>query len=314
MERGDIPLKVEASFAAMKSSTISDWVGAGDSARVGRDNAALVALHADLPPGAKVLDFGCGIGRTTVGLLERYSDIYVVGTDIVPKLIEFCNHYVRPSFSNTEFHLFNVFNDHYKNYEEGVPKSTTTAAASRIEDSFFLKNAGQFHAFLAFSVFTHLDENDAKKYLSIAAQSISDDGFVLMTAFLIDGNSAAHLALGHAPYSIAPRSNIEVDRFFHGFPQDRLAFVGMPFQWLERFIRLKGLYIERVLYGSWRAGQRPQMGTESMQDLIVMRKSSTLPTDFSATRYLELNEDVKRSGMDGAWHYLRYGRNEGRKY
>lgn len=40
----------------------------------------------------------------------------------------------------------------------------------------------------------------------------------------------------------------------------------------------------------------------------------TLPTDFDAKAYLELNPDVAAAGVDPGTHYLEFGWNEGRKY
>ncbi|NYH98651.1 TylF/MycF/NovP-related O-methyltransferase [Cupriavidus plantarum] len=40
----------------------------------------------------------------------------------------------------------------------------------------------------------------------------------------------------------------------------------------------------------------------------------TLPVDFSAEDYLDLNPDVKQAGIDAVAHYLSYGHTEGRAY
>lgn len=43
-------------------------------------------------------------------------------------------------------------------------------------------------------------------------------------------------------------------------------------------------------------------------------KAITLPEDFDPAQYLALNADVARTGVDARQHYLRYGRDEGRRY
>lgn len=40
----------------------------------------------------------------------------------------------------------------------------------------------------------------------------------------------------------------------------------------------------------------------------------SLPEDFSPTKYLELHPDVQQAGLDPAFHYLKFGLNEGRAY
>jgi GT2 family glycosyltransferase len=41
---------------------------------------------------------------------------------------------------------------------------------------------------------------------------------------------------------------------------------------------------------------------------------STLPADFDPVAYLNINKDVKAEGVDPAIHYVKFGRQEGRKY
>ncbi len=45
-----------------------------------------------------------------------------------------------------------------------------------------------------------------------------------------------------------------------------------------------------------------------------MASSSHVPSDFDPAVYLRLHEDVAKSGMDAAMHYVQFGKREGRRY
>lgn len=49
-------------------------------------------------------------------------------------------------------------------------------------------------------------------------------------------------------------------------------------------------------------------------DVLHFKGGITLPKDFNAKLYLELNEDVKAAGVDPKDHWLNFGRFENRKY
>jgi hypothetical protein len=45
----------------------------------------------------------------------------------------------------------------------------------------------------------------------------------------------------------------------------------------------------------------------------LQEKWVELPTEFNATRYLEIHKDVADAEMDAAYHYITYGYKEGRR-
>lgn len=302
-------------FQRMNDGSMRNWVGLGDAGGVGRENARLIATHVNPKPGTRVLDFGCGIGRTAVALVETYGDaIEVVGTDIVPKLVDFCQTEIEPRMPNTRFQLFNVLNEHYSHHY-GSKDKDGYAEGELDEAAFFAANKGAFDLFIAFSVFTHLYDFDVLKYLKHAAESIKEDGNIMCTFFLIDAESVANLTGGHPPFSFFDNTVASEDEFFFGCVNDKLGFVGVPTPWLSRAAQACGLTIHKITYGAWRLGHVPG-GTipETFQDIVVFRKRRQLPADFDPARYRTLNQDVAESVSGASWHYLRHGREENRRY
>ncbi len=54
--------------------------------------------------------------------------------------------------------------------------------------------------------------------------------------------------------------------------------------------------------------------SNSLFDWPALTNPIRVPRDFDNDRYLALNEDVRRSGMDPRKHYLHFGHTEGRRY
>lgn len=61
--------------------------------------------------------------------------------------------------------------------------------------------------------------------------------------------------------------------------------------------------------GRWWPGRAASTGAAK-----AAATNTPLPSDFDPAQYLALNADVARTGMDARQHYLRFGRQEGRRY
>jgi hypothetical protein len=96
-------------------------------------------------------------------------------------------------------------------------------------------------------------------------------------------------------------------------PGRNLAFALFSVEAVASLAAGAGLLVERVSYGRWRGGgwsAAPLRGQHS-QDIVILRP--TLPSEFDASAYLQLHEDVAAAEDDPARHYVAYGHQEGRR-
>jgi SAM-dependent methyltransferase len=122
-----------------------------------------------------VFDFGCGCGRLARQLLqqtprpERY-----VGVDLHAGMIGWCRNHLSPAAPGFEFHHHDVYN-YWFNPGEGKPAMVPFP----VEDH-------AFSLLLAWSVFTHVTEEQCIHYLREVARVLSSEGIVHSTWFLFD--------------------------------------------------------------------------------------------------------------------------------
>jgi len=102
------------------------FTGGSDSAAdfiaYGKQQVAILEKYTNLSPSDHVLDIGCGVGRTAIGLtgfLEKKGSYD--GFDVVEKGIQWCQKGIGRDFSNFRFKHVSLFNDLYR-------KSGTDAA------------------------------------------------------------------------------------------------------------------------------------------------------------------------------------------
>src|SRR5271166_6300317 len=284
----------EAIFEAMRQSGMHDWVGGGgaDPAAASAENFACVLDNLSLRPSDRVLDFGCGIGRTSVPLADFLSTGELVGVDIVPAQIRFCRAEIASRFRNASFYCTNARNPHY---DRLISENDIVIS----EDDFLKNHAASFDLVVAYSVFTHFDPPMAAKYLSFLKQLTKEDGWLFLSWFFDHKANPSDRRL----------SNGEDFRDL-----GNLAFALFSPQLFEELVADAGLQIRRVTYGYWREG-RPNVTLkgEHPQDIAILYRPIELPVDFDPVRYLELHRDVAEAGVDPVRHYLDHGRREGRR-
>ena len=141
----------------MRQSQMNNWMGGGDPAVIGAATFTSIIENLALRRDAAVLDFGCGIGRTSIHLAEFLNGGQVVGSDIVPGAIQFCREQFAHVFANATFYCLQASNPLYAN-PLYAPYVTATAEATQTidEELFFLKYRDAFDLIVAGSVFTIL--------------------------------------------------------------------------------------------------------------------------------------------------------------
>ena len=113
---------------------------------------ALAKVGKDINSFQRILDFGCGCGRTLIGLANIVQPSTLFGTDIDAEAIEWCRHHL-----------------HFASFETNDPLPPLNHPA----DTFDL--------IYAISVFTHLNEDYQFAWLSELERVTKSKGYVLLT-------------------------------------------------------------------------------------------------------------------------------------
>jgi cyclopropane fatty-acyl-phospholipid synthase-like methyltransferase len=137
--------------------------------RTATDDVRRLELLAGLTSDSALLDWGCGAGRLGIGVREhlgRIRDYH--GVDIQPELIDWANtNLAAPGF---RFTLVDVANERYN--PDGAPERTIAAEPNSVD------------VFYAYSVFSHMNDEDTPAYLQLIAQALTEDGHAFVTCFV----------------------------------------------------------------------------------------------------------------------------------
>lgn len=209
-------------------------VGEGDFGAVGEAFVHYLQALAELKATDRVLDIGCGIGRTARVLArELRSPGSYDGFDIVPGSIEWCKKHYRRTGAPFRFKLADVRNTAYN------PGGVDSAA-----DYTFPYPDAAFDLVIAISVFTHLLPENAERYLSEACRVLAPGGRMLLTWFLLADEPASSPDLDFRPMGgVASVINTEN-------PEAAIAYRE---QWVRERVADNDLTLrEPIHYGSWR--------------------------------------------------------------
>ena len=123
------------------------------------------------PDHATVLEIGCGCGRAARVLVNnRWINRYI-GFDVIRRSIEWCRCHIAPYWHGTaEFHWFDLYSGEYNPLGGIHARQFTFPCKDGAADIVF-----------AASVFTHLLEPDAVRYLEETRRVLSTRGTALLS-------------------------------------------------------------------------------------------------------------------------------------
>jgi SAM-dependent methyltransferase len=120
-----------------------------------------------------ILDIGCGVRFTQTIVNRRIPIRSYTGVEVHRPIVDFLKETVEPFDPRFRFIHWDVYNAMFN-----------PGPSPRLESIVESPAAGSFDVIWLFSVFTHLDERDARAMLRLLRRSIRPDGSLLFTAFI----------------------------------------------------------------------------------------------------------------------------------
>ena len=174
---------------------------------------------------SSLLDWGCGAGRLAVGVREKLGRIRDYhGVDIQPELIAWAEaNLAGPGF---RFTCLDVGNERYN--PDGSTERTLAAEPASVD------------VFYAYSVFSHMNDEDTPAYLRLIGEALAPTGRALVTCFVEeDVPDWEENPAGYGP--LEWKGRLHCTRF------SRRHF--------EDHVRAAGLAVDRFEYGRETDGQ-----------------------------------------------------------
>ena len=229
-------------------------VGAGDFVAVGEEFLGYLR-ELGLSPESRLLDAGCGIGRLAIPMSAYLSERGGYdGFDVVSADIRWCRKKLGRRHPNFRFVHADVRNGRYN-----------PAGRIRPEEYVFPFREGTFDFVVATSLFTHLLEGAARRYLDEIARVLAPGGRSLVTCFLLDDASRGAIAGGRADFTFHVAAG---EARLHDAAEPEAA-VAYERTWVERRHLEAGLEVEGSVWrGSWT--HLPECVT--YQDVVIARK------------------------------------------
>lgn len=219
-----------------------------------------------LRPDSDVLDIGCGVGRIAIALVPRLPDGRYEGFDVVPEFIRWCSREITPRHPNFRFQVADVRNRQY-NRNGGRPPA---------EYEFPFPDAS-FDLALATSVFTHIEPDGVRRYLSEAYRVLRPGGSFLCTFFLVDAEVEGLLGRGRSAFRLDHRrrdaggteylaADDRVPEFCIGIEESQLLAAAAAVGFESDPVIVRGRWSGRTV-----AGDAPY------QDLLTLRRPLAPP-------------------------------------
>lgn len=174
---------------------------------------------AGLNENSRLLDWGCGAGRLAIGVREHFDSGRIAeyhGVDVQPELIEWASaNLTAPGF---RFTCVDVSNERYN--PDGQPDRTIAAGPGSVD------------VFYAYSVFSHMNDDDTPAYLRLIGQALSAQGRAFVTCFVEEGVPAwEENPDGYGP--LEWKGRLHCTRFERRHFEDHVAAAGMA---VDRFV------------------------------------------------------------------------------
>ncbi|MEA2266189.1 MAG: hypothetical protein QOE27_1772 [Solirubrobacteraceae bacterium] len=232
-------------------------VGHGDFRAVGEIVLAQLIEVGGLAPTDRVLDVGCGTGRTAVPLAGFLDGGTYAGFDVSRPAIDWCRSSVAARHPNFSFRVVDVANSHYN------PAGGLDAAQLA-----FPYPDEAFDFALATSVFTHMRPGGFLNYAGELGRVLAPGGTFFGTFFLLNAHTARALDQGTAAIDLPAVLADAGTEYRTMDPRSPETAVALEQEFVVEGLRRAGLEVTGVRPGLW-SGDPEGV---AYQDIVVARR------------------------------------------
>lgn len=236
----------------VRSNGVTNQLGGKNFYKFGNQLAEHLKKYAHLNSQSRVLEIGCGCGRTGFALSRILDNGNFFGMDIEKKSLESCRK--NPLFLRKRFHFdyMDVQNDEYN-----------PTGAYRADLYKFPYGTNEFDVIFLVSVFTHMLTNDVKNYIAEISRMLKPGGVCMVTAFFMDKGRQTHgISFPHN----------EQNHYFFNQAMPEVA-VGYFSEFYTTQFASHGLkQVHDILWGSWRNVKEVVSTSGFAQDIIFFIK------------------------------------------
>ncbi len=231
------------------------FIGSGDFIRQGKKLSEHLIKYGRLNPENRVLDVGCGIGRTAIPLTQILNEKgSYEGFDVVRSGIKWCRKKISTHYPNFNFKHINLKNDLYN-----------LSTCEEAKNFVFPYNDDEFDLVFLFSVFTHMLPGDVDNYIKQISRVLKNGGVCIAT-FFIYNNDAKKFMVNNQGLKF----NYDKGYYLLHNANVKEANVAFYEDYLKDMIALSGLKINHFYYGHWSG--RDKSECIDFQDMVVLQK------------------------------------------
>jgi SAM-dependent methyltransferase len=185
--------KLAEAVAYIPDSDIRNWVGPFQDKsfyhELGLSQARKVKNWTNISESSNVLDIGCGCGRLALHFLNEIGQSgQYCGIDCSSSLVDFCTNTIAPVNSAFSFSIIDSDNGAYNPGGRLNPQTLVFPFTSQ-----------KFTAVFAWSVFTHMNFESVRNYLSESYRVLTNGGFFCFTMNLHDSHTLERINSSEAP-------------------------------------------------------------------------------------------------------------------
>ncbi|HZM01119.1 MAG TPA: class I SAM-dependent methyltransferase [Planctomycetota bacterium] len=225
---------------------------------IGESWVAAFVREAGLRADERVLDLGCGVGRSAVAL-TRFMGARgsYEGLDIVRPGIEWCRAHITPRFPSFRFTHADVYNRHYN-----------ASGATQVSEYRLPYPDGEFDFVFLTSIYTHLVPRDARAYLAEIHRVLRPGGRCFNTFALLTEASRRSIAAGTALGGLSALRHEVEEGCVVADPADPEFLIAYPEERVAAMYAACGFLPPVVIHGSWCGTE----GAHRAQDIVIATK------------------------------------------